>query len=89
MHKNLDKFYCSKICFDTNISFMQTTPHTENFGGNGPQKHWNFLLESRKQWDLLLLEKKGCKKVDNNWNSFPEGSFFEGKGFYEWLWFPN
>lgn len=58
MHKNLDKFYCSKICFDTNISFMQTTPHTENFGGNGPQKHWNFLLESRKQWDLLLLEKK-------------------------------
>lgn len=31
-------------------------------------------------------KKKGCKKVDNNWNSFPEdkeGSFFEGKGFYE------
>lgn len=31
-------------------------------------------------------KKKGCKKVDNNWNSFledKEDSFFEEKGFYE------
>lgn len=68
--------------------------HTEKIWGKRlytPQKHRNFVQKNRKQWDLLPSEtnqpkKKGCKKVDNNWNSFledKEDSFFEEKGFYE------
>lgn len=68
------------------------------FGGKGCIAHKNIEILYRKTGNNGIFcyqkqtNKKDVKKVDNNWNSFledKEDSFFEEKGFYEWLWFPN